>query len=327
MIHIKSVSNFSNISTLELSDQAHAMVRIRIPTGQEVCTKYQTAKASETLEFNEKFTMLLKNVTSTTNVTIELIARDKQIISTTSDTMNLTEAGTVKKLYELKADNRPEFASAWINYEWTEDLKKTKKNKKMSTSLATTMPATLSTSESNDFARPCMFRIGYYYTSGKGWYDYTKSFKVMTPLATMGESSVNYVLSKLNVKDCTSTDQIDNHLVPWIDQLDIGVDKKLASVCDLLVRGQTSLLDTKDMALNTIVSTKDHAAIKWSALTSSTKESLSTMATTTSDSITKAKESTLHTVSSVSAATYNRVSGAAVLLISYVPIVGPKMVQ
>lgn len=272
----------------------------------------------------------VKDMDGNAPVLIQLIGRDNEVIGFTNDTVeSLTTLSYVSKNYEMRDEKGSVNSRVLITFEWeaepvadaaaaaapVEEAKKSKsgKNKKSRKTPSPTQTS-ITTAPTDDFQRPKFLRVGYYYTTTKDVYGYTKSFRLISPLANFGESSVNYVLGKLGFEKIKSTTAIDQSVVPIIDTLDTKVDENLAAVCDLLVKSQNKLLHTKDVALDKLIETKDKTVTK-----------ITDVASTTADSITKAKNATVSTVSSASSATYQRVSGTAVYLISFVPIVGKRV--
>lgn len=181
--------------------------------------------------------------------------------------------------------------------------------------------------------RPWYLRASYYYGTTKKVYAYTTSFRVVSSFARMGENSMNYVLTKLSGH---SLEDLDHAIVPTLDTVDDKLDEKISVVLEAVVQGQTYLLNKKNSATGAVsgvthsaydtISTKANTVItKTNDISHATLDKVYSLTSSTTEQIVHAKDTTISTISKASSSTYQTVRGATLTMVSYIPIVGKKV--
>ncbi|KAH7472352.1 uncharacterized protein KRP23_9346 [Phytophthora ramorum] len=164
-----------------------------------------------------------------------------------------------------------------------------------------------------DTHRPWFMRASYYYDTSKRVYGYTTSFRVVAPFARFGENTANTVLSKVSGKTLLDIDEA--WVGPGLNALDNKVDAGISSVLTTLYNGQLFALKKKDEAVDAATKAKDYTTEKVSNASSAVYNSVAGVADYTKTQVVHASSSTYGTVKSV---TYS--------VLSYVPVIGPKIV-
>lgn len=168
-----------------------------------------------------------------------------------------------------------------------------------------------------------LLRLEYYYESSKMAVDYSKKIRFIAPMVHFGENSINYVLARLHVKPL---EEMDGTITPYIETMDAKIDQSMAKVGDVLLKGQSKLLDTKNYTVQTITDSKNK-----------TVDTVSNVANITSTKLVHAKDSTIQTVAHVTSTTYgslskatsntyHAISSATVSVISHIPIIGKRLI-
>ncbi|KAG6584506.1 E3 ubiquitin ligase complex SCF subunit scon-3 [Phytophthora cinnamomi] len=158
-----------------------------------------------------------------------------------------------------------------------------------------------------DTHRPWFMRASYYYDTTKRVYDYTTSFRIVAPFARFGENTANTVLTKVSGKTLFDIDEA--WVGPGLNALDNKVDAGISAVLTTLYSGQQYALKKKDDAA------KDFTTEKVSSASSAVYNTVASVADYTKTQVVHASSSTYGTVKSV---TYS--------VLSYVPVIGPKIV-
>ncbi|OQR99759.1 hypothetical protein THRCLA_06406 [Thraustotheca clavata] len=190
----------------------------------------------------------------------------------------------------------------------------------------------------------------YYYQKTKDVYLYTTSFRGVATMAHVGESSVNFLLKQLNLKQVATLQDVDQTLAPALETIDEQLEERVAGVLQTLVHGQEYILAKKELVvecakevqsatLEKVAVVKSTATdkvnltvdtvskVKTTALESATstidlvsttvektRESVNHVTTTAIDTVTKAKNTALDTL-----------TATANTFLSYVPILNKKV--
>jgi len=182
--------------------------------------------------------------------------------------------------------------------------------------------------------RPWFTRVSYYYDTTKHVYGYATSFRVVSRLARLGESSANLVLKTVSGKSLHDIDQ--QFLVPVLDTLDNKVDTTISTAVTKLFAGQQYVLKKKDDVVDTatvvaskgtstvsaVVGTTVGGVVKAKNYTTSTISNVSSAAYHT---VVNVKDYTTTQVVNASSSTYGTVKGATVYVLSHVPYLGSKI--
>ncbi|KAF4314773.1 hypothetical protein G195_011665, partial [Phytophthora kernoviae 00238/432] len=102
---------------------------------------------------------------------------------------------------------------------------------------------------------------------------------------------------------------------PGLNALDDKVDATISSVVTTLYNGQQFALKKKDQAVETAVKAKDY-----------TTERVSTASSAVYNTVAGAADYTKTQVVHASSSTYGTVKGVTFTVLSYVPVIGPKLV-
>ncbi|EGZ12613.1 hypothetical protein PHYSODRAFT_355228 [Phytophthora sojae] len=164
-----------------------------------------------------------------------------------------------------------------------------------------------------DTHRPWFMRASYYYDTTKSVYNYTTSFRIVAPFARFGENTANTVLTKVSGKTLFDIDEA--WVGPGLNALDNKVDAGISAVLTTLYSGQQYALKKKDDAVEVASKAKDFTTEKVSSASSAVYNTVASVADYTKTQVVHASSSTYGTVKSV---TYS--------VLSYVPVIGPKIV-
>jgi hypothetical protein len=234
-------------------------------------------------------------------------------------------------------DSRP-FAlsngTLWINTKYI--IKNTKEEeavKNAAVKPAASMEHPQNALASEEVIRPWFMRVSSYYDMTKDIYKYTTSFRLVSTIARIGENSANTVLQKVTGKDLQDVDQ---RIVPLLNNLDDRVDETITSVLSQLVKGQMYVLKTKnhvvekasDVSKTTYETVQNAVGTTLTSVASAkdyTQQQVSTVSSNAISSVIAAKDYTTKQVTNVSCSAYQNVRGAATYLISHVPYVGAKI--
>ncbi|RLN89934.1 hypothetical protein BBJ28_00004618 [Nothophytophthora sp. Chile5] len=186
-----------------------------------------------------------------------------------------------------------------------------------------------------DTHRPWFMRVSYYYDTSKSVYNYTTSFRVVAPFARFGESTANTVLTKVSGKTLFDID--DAWVGPGLNMLDEKVDSTISTVLTGLYAGQQYALHKKDQAVGVASSVVKKTSEIVSSAVGSTVSTAVTAKDFTTGKVVSASSAVYGTVASVadyastqvvhaSSSTYGTVKGVTVSALSYVPVIGPKIV-
>ncbi|KAE8966837.1 hypothetical protein PF011_g27790 [Phytophthora fragariae] len=164
-----------------------------------------------------------------------------------------------------------------------------------------------------DTHRPWFMRASYYYDTSKNVYNYTTSFRVVAPFARFGESTANTVLTKVSGKTLFDIDEA--WVGPVLNALDNKVDAGISAVLTTLYSGQQYALKKKDAAVEVAIKAKDFTTEKVSSASSAVYNTVASVADYTKTQVVHASSST-----------YGTVKGVTYSVLSYVPVIGPKIV-
>lgn len=171
--------------------------------------------------------------------------------------------------------------------------------------------------------RPWFARASYYYDTSKNVYNYTTSFRVVSPFARFGENTVNTVLSKVSGK---TLHDLDTSLVaPGLDSLDEKVDYTLSVVLTKLHESQQYVLKKKDDAVETTSVVAKKSVDTISGVASSTYNGVAHVTSAAVGTVVGVKDYTTKQVVSVSSAAFGTVKGATTYLVGHVPYLGAKL--
>ncbi|KAE8905749.1 hypothetical protein PF005_g16227 [Phytophthora fragariae] len=170
-----------------------------------------------------------------------------------------------------------------------------------------------STPATVEIHRPWFMRASYYYDTSKNVYNYTTSFRVVAPFARFGESTANTVLTKVSGKTLFDIDEA--WVGPVLNALDNKVDAGISAVLTTLYSGQQYALKKKDAAVEVAIKAKDFTTEKVSSASSAVYNTVASVADYTKTQVVHASSST-----------YGTVKGVTYSVLSYVPVIGPKIV-
>ncbi|OQR99274.1 hypothetical protein ACHHYP_07082 [Achlya hypogyna] len=183
----------------------------------------------------------------------------------------------------------------------------------------------------------------YYYQKTKEVYVYTTSFRGVSSVAQVGESSVNYLLKQLNLKQVATLQDVDTSLAPALATIDEQLEERVAGVLKTLVDGQEYLLATKEAVVGRAKEVQSATLEKVTAATTTATDKVHCTVTKTVDtvaifktstidlvektreSVTQATSSALDTVSKAKQATVETLTTTAHTFLSYVPILNKKV--
>ncbi|OWZ10547.1 hypothetical protein PHMEG_00016593 [Phytophthora megakarya] len=175
-----------------------------------------------------------------------------------------------------------------------------------------------------DTHRPWFMRAAYYYDTSKRVYDYTTSFRIVAPFARFGENTANTVLTTVSGKTLFDIDSA--WVGPGLNALDDKVDAGISSVLTTLYSGQQYALKKKDAALEVagnVVKKTGETAVKAKDYTT---EKVSSASSAVYNTVANVADYTKTQVVHASSSTYGTVKGVTVSVLSYVPVIGPKIV-
>ncbi|EEY67903.1 uncharacterized protein PITG_18312 [Phytophthora infestans T30-4] len=172
--------------------------------------------------------------------------------------------------------------------------------------------------------RPWFMRASYYYDTTKNVYNYTTSFRVVAPFARFGENTADTVLTKVSGKTLFDIDSA--WVGPGFNALDDKVDAGISAVFNTLYNGQLYALKKKDEAVDLAsraVKKTGESAVQTKDFTVNTVSSASSAVYNT---VAGVADYTKTQVVHASSSTYGTVKGITVSVLSYVPVIGPKIV-
>ncbi|EQC34027.1 hypothetical protein SDRG_08243 [Saprolegnia diclina VS20] len=172
----------------------------------------------------------------------------------------------------------------------------------------------------------------YYYQKTKEVYTYTTSFRGVGAVAHVGETSVNYLLKQLNMKQVATLQDVDTSLAPALATIDEQLDERVAGVLKTLVDGQEYILAKKEQVVGRAKEVQSATLEKVSAVTttatdkvSKTVESVTTTVEKTRASVTQVTSNALESVSKAKDATIETLTATAHSFLSYVPLLNKKV--
>ncbi|KDO33034.1 hypothetical protein SPRG_01850 [Saprolegnia parasitica CBS 223.65] len=172
----------------------------------------------------------------------------------------------------------------------------------------------------------------YYYQKTKEVYTYTTSFRGVGAVAHVGETSVNYLLKHLNMKQVATLQDVDTSLAPALATIDEQLDERVAGVLKTLVDGQEYILAKKEQVVGRAKEVQSATLEKVSAVTttatdkvSKTVESVTTTVEKTRASVTQVTSNALESVSKAKDATIETLTATAHSFLSYVPLLNKKV--
>ncbi|KAI9915741.1 hypothetical protein PsorP6_006878 [Peronosclerospora sorghi] len=186
-----------------------------------------------------------------------------------------------------------------------------------------------------DTQRPWFMRVSYYYDTSKHIYNYTTGFRVVAPFARFGENTANTVVEKVSGK---TLHEIDEAWVgPGLNALDDKVDATISSVATTLYSSQQYALKKKDEAVGVASSAAKWTTDTVSSAVGATVHGAASVKDYTTEKVVSATSSVYGTVASVadytktqvvhaSSSTYGTVKGVTVTALSYVPVIGPRII-
>ncbi|KAG7396128.1 hypothetical protein PHYBOEH_002732 [Phytophthora boehmeriae] len=161
--------------------------------------------------------------------------------------------------------------------------------------------------------RPWFMRVSYYYDTSKNVYNYTTSFRVVAPFARLGEGVANTIIAPVTGKTLFDIDEA--WVGPGLNALDDKVDSTISSIVTSVFNGQQYALRKKDQAVGTAKKATNYTTGKISGATSAVYNTVAGAADYTKNQVVHASSST-----------YGTVKGVTVAVLSYVPVIGPKIV-
>lgn len=288
--------------------------------------------APRDLNFDASSELTLSAIDPNACVAIE-IQSGKRVVGSASDTVKSIVATSVMKNYDLTNKSGQVVGCVTLSYVFQNAVlskKKASAEKETAVMAASSEDDTTDEASSNSsrsaipvhpitctssFSRPSLLRVTYYYDTTKSIVDYSKQHVYgLSKCLVLGESSVNYVLGTFKVKGLDSTSAVDGALAPFLSSVDGTIDASLVRVAETLSSGQSYFVHTKDAAVDSV-----------SAAVSATVQSIVEAKDVTVSKAKEATEVTVKNVSDVSASTYKTLSGAALFLISRVPVLGKKV--
>ncbi|KAG7378561.1 hypothetical protein PHYPSEUDO_009926 [Phytophthora pseudosyringae] len=175
-----------------------------------------------------------------------------------------------------------------------------------------------------DTHRPWFMRAAYYYDTSKRVYGYTTSFRVVAPFARFGENTANTVLTKVSGKTLFDIDEA--WVGPGLNALDDKVDAGISSVLTTLYSGQQFALKKKDEAVDVASKAVKKTGATVTKAKDFTTEKVSSASSAVYNTVANAADYTKTQVVHASSSTYGTVKGVTVSVLSYVPVIGPKIV-
>lgn len=282
----------------EHADKLHA-VRFAVAKS-EGTTKFKKHDA----KIDETLTLKLRDVPTSAELSIEVLQKPKKVLVATQQPL----ADFQKSLLERKMTftfgpkAAPNTVLLYFNVDWKAS------------------DAALTTIETH---RPWFMRASYYYDTSKRVYNYTTSFRVVAPFARFGENTTNTVLTKVTGKTLFGIDEA--WVGPGLNSLDDTVDAGISTVLTTLYTGQQFALKKKDEAVDlakTVVKKTGETAVKAKDFTT---EKVSTASSAVYNTVASAADYTKTQVVHASSSTYGVVKGVTFSVLSYVPVIGPKL--
>ncbi|ETO86345.1 hypothetical protein F444_00120 [Phytophthora nicotianae P1976] len=281
--------------------------------GKKLAVRFAVGKAEYTTKFkkhdvriDEHATLRVHEAAADAKLTIELLQEKvkKPVVSTQKTLAEFQNNPVDRKMtFTFGAKGAPSTALLSYSADWQSS------------------ETTLATSQTH---RPWFMRAFYYYDTTKNVYNYTTSFRVVAPFARFGENTANTVLTKVSGKTLFDIDSA--WVGPGLNALDDKVDAGISAVLTTLYSGQQYALKKKDQAVGlasnaikktgeTAVQAKDFTSNKVSSASSAVYNTVAGVADYTKTQVVHASSST-----------YGTVKGITVSVLSYVPVIGPKIV-
>jgi hypothetical protein len=263
-----------------------APLQITLPGSPPVRTKIKLAKNS-LLTFNEKQSIKLLQCPGKALLNIELLNADDLRLASATDTVENVTIWNMMSVYELRNYSKQLMSKTSISFQWHDRNKmRSEKSTEKDQKLTQWVAVFSSVSE-----RPRLFRVGFYYETGKNAMGFSKIVPLIKKYDQWSENGANFVLRKLSVKGMNSFTALDCSLAPFLVSVNQTVGEKLTWGLEQLAKEQEKILTAKDTTLETVGNVV---------------------------------QSTTTSVRSMTDATYKTVSGGALYILSYVPIVGRK---
>lgn len=292
--------------------------------GQDSRTKFKPhdETVDQTLQFSVKDAQQDEPVT----IEVYLEGRKKALVTAKLGLPDFFKGFTERKMtFTFGAKGAPNTVLLFFSGEWRGDAP-------AQTQAKPAPPvATLSTTP---VQRPWFTRVSYYYDTSKNVYNYTTSFRVVAPFARFYEGAANLVLEKVTGKTLADVDT--SLVVPVLSTVDTTVDSTISTVVTKLFEGQQYVLKKKDDAVATTSSLARAGSSRISSAASTTYSGAVQAKDYTATKVSNASSAVVGTVSSVadytktqvvnvSSSTYGTVRDTSLYVLSYVPILGPKI--
>ncbi|RLN93521.1 hypothetical protein BBJ28_00019034 [Nothophytophthora sp. Chile5] len=311
---------FASVHRIEAAfvEEEHKEKQLSVKFGvgpEERKTKYNRHDA----EFDETLHFHVKDAADSEEVLIEVLqeGRKKALVATKQPLADFQKGFLERKMtFTFGPKASPSTVLLYFNVEW-----------------AAKEPVT--TLAKFDTHRPWFMRVSYYYDTSKNVYNYTTSFRVVAPFARFGESTANKVVEKVSGKTLHDIDEA--WVGPGLNSLDEKVDSTISSVATTLYAGQQFALHKKDQAVGVASSVAKKTGETVSSAVGSTVSTAVKAKDFTTGKVVSASSAVYGTVSSVadyastqvvhaSSSTYGTVKGVTFSALSYVPVIGPKIV-
>ncbi|KAG3063426.1 hypothetical protein PI124_g22540 [Phytophthora idaei] len=290
-------------ATFVEGDHAEKKHALRFAVGKvEHVTEFKKHDAA----IDENVKLYINGVSADAKLTIEVLQekRKKALVDTTQPLSEFFKSNLERKMtFIFGPKATPNTMLLYFSVDW----------KPNDTSLAVI-----------DTHRPWFMRASYYYDTSKRVYGYTTSFRVVAPFARFRENTTNTVLTKMSGKTLFDIDSA--WVGPGLNVLDDKVDAGISAVLTTLYNGQQFALKKKNEAVDvasnafkktgeTAVKAKDFTSNKVSSASSAVYNTVAGVADYTKTQVVHASSST-----------YGTVKGITVSVLSYVPVIGPKIV-
>ncbi|KAG1701976.1 hypothetical protein DVH05_010466 [Phytophthora capsici] len=264
--------------------------------------RFAVGKSDHTTKFkkhdaaiDEHVKLQIKNAPTDANLIIEVLQdkRKKALVDTTQPLSEFLKSKLERKMtFTFGPKTSPNTVLLYFSVDWE---------------------PTDSTVAVIDTHRPWFMRASYYYDTTKNVYNYTTSFRVVAPFARFGENTANTVLTKVTGRTLFGIDEA--WVGPGLNALDDTVDAGISKVLTSLYNGQQFALKKKDNAVDAASKAKDFTVSKVSSASSAVYNTVAGAADYTKTQVVHASSST-----------YGTVKGITVSVLSYVPVIGPKIV-
>ncbi|KAL3662272.1 hypothetical protein V7S43_012600 [Phytophthora oleae] len=265
---------------------------VRFAVGKtEHTTKFKKHDAA----INEHVKLQIKGASADAKLTIEVLQekRKKALVDTTQSLSEFLKSDLERKMtFTFGPKMAPNTVLLYFHVDWEPN----------DTAVAVI-----------DMHRPWFMRATYYYDTSKRVYDYTTSFRIVAPFARFGENTANTVLTKVTGKTLFGIDEA--WVGPGLNALDDTVDAGISTVLTSLYNGQQFVLKKKDEAVDVASKAKDFTVEKVSCASSAVYNTVAGVADYTKTQVVHASSST-----------YGTAKGVTVSVLSYVPVIGPKIV-